>query len=210
MHKKVLESCKRFCIDYLNPEEKLSVLDVGSYDVNGCFKPLFEKLGKGNWHYDGLDIKEGPNVDIISKEGKFPIEDNAYDAVVSSSCFEHDAAFWITFKEIVRVTKNNGYIQISTPSTGAVHRYPLDCWRFYPDAYTALSKWCPEAELIESYNVGGGFNDLVGIFKMQKTVTLWETNDPYFQNLQTTKKKNERTRRRFISSGNGEAGGRED
>jgi hypothetical protein len=33
----------------------------------------------------------------------------------------------------------------------------------------ALSKWCPEAELIKSYNVGGHFNDLIGIFKILKS-----------------------------------------
>jgi len=172
MHKEVLESCERFCIDYLDTEKKLSILDVGSYDINGCLRPLFEKLGKGNWHYDGLDIEEGPNVDIVCEDkwlkGRFPIEDNSYDVVVSSSCFEHDTAFWVTFEEMARVTKNNGYIQISTPEGGGVHRYPLDCWRFYPDAYIALSKWCPEAELIKSYNAGGYFNDLIGIFKVRK------------------------------------------
>ena len=168
MHKEVLESCERFCTEYLDFEKELKILDVGSYDVNGSLRPLFEKLGQGNWHYDGLDIEEGPNVDIVRKDGKFPIGDNSYDVIVSSSCFEHDIAFWTTFEEMVRVAKNNGYLQISTPSSGCVHRYPLDCWRFYPDAYIALSKWCPEAELIESYNVGGHFNDLVGIFKISK------------------------------------------
>ena len=167
MHKAQKDSCRRFCRGYLDPKKQLSILDVGSYNVNGTWKGVFEKYGKGNWHYDGLDIVEGRNVDIICKDGKFPIEDNAYDVVVSGSCFEHDVAFWATFEEIVRVAKNDGYIFITTPSKGAVHRHPLDCWRFYPDAYIALSKWCPEAELIKSYNAGGALNDLVGIFKVK-------------------------------------------
>jgi len=37
-----------------------SVLDVGSYDVNGCYKNLFTDVG---YNYTGLDMAKGPNVD---------------------------------------------------------------------------------------------------------------------------------------------------
>ncbi len=38
-----------------------SVLDVGSCDYNGCYKPLF--IG---CDYIGLDLEKGPNVDVIA------------------------------------------------------------------------------------------------------------------------------------------------
>ena len=27
------------------------------------------------------------------------------------------------------------------PSSGHEHRYPVDCWRYYPDGVTALARW---------------------------------------------------------------------
>ena len=36
------------------------------------------------------------------------------------------------------------------PSTGYPHRFPLDCWRFYPDSWPALCSYVG-LELIESY-----------------------------------------------------------
>ena len=38
-----------------------SVLDVGSYDVNGTYRPLFP----AGWDYLGVDIEKGPNVDLV-------------------------------------------------------------------------------------------------------------------------------------------------
>ena len=48
-----------------------------------------------------------------------------------------------------------------------------DCWRFQKDSYLALSKWLPEANLLESYiesnvELHGGWADCVGIFQVQK------------------------------------------
>jgi len=34
-----------------------------------------------------------------------------------------------------------GLACIIAPSRGPEHRYPLDCWRFYPDAFRALARW---------------------------------------------------------------------
>ena len=39
-----------------------NVLDIGSYNVNGCYRDIFETK---DINYTGLDMEEGPNVDII-------------------------------------------------------------------------------------------------------------------------------------------------
>jgi hypothetical protein len=54
---------------------------------------------------------------------------------------EHDDMFWVTFLEMARITRPGGHIYINTPSNGVVHRYPMDCWRFYPDSGRALANW---------------------------------------------------------------------
>ena len=40
-----------------------------------------------------------------------------------------------------RVVRPGGLIFLLAPSRGPEHRYPVDCWRFYPDGFRALAKW---------------------------------------------------------------------
>ena len=41
--------------------EDASVLEIGSYDVNGTVRKLFAAAG----HYVGVDLVEGPGVDVV-------------------------------------------------------------------------------------------------------------------------------------------------
>jgi SAM-dependent methyltransferase len=121
-------------------KEGYSVLDVGGQDVNGSFRKPYEMLLK--MKYTVVDIEEGPSVDVVMKPGEsFPFPDESFDLVVSTSCFEHDPCFWMTFREMCRVVKKSGYIYVSAPSNGPYHGYPGDNWRFYSDAGQALAYW---------------------------------------------------------------------
>jgi cephalosporin hydroxylase len=138
---------EKYC--YENIQNK-KILDVGSYDVNGTMKPIFEQ-----GQYIGLDMEKGPNVDIVGKSHEIPFIDNFFDIVISSSCFEHDDMFWVSFKEMCRVLKPGGYMYIQAPQNGPYHGWPGDNWRFYADSWRALEKWGKslgyEVELVESY-----------------------------------------------------------
>jgi SAM-dependent methyltransferase len=69
---------------------------------------------------------------------KLPFADGSVDVVLSSSCFEHSEFFWLLFLEILRVLRPEGLFYLNAPSNGPFHRYPVDCWRFYPDSGNAL------------------------------------------------------------------------
>jgi SAM-dependent methyltransferase len=141
------------------------ILDVGSLNINGSFKEIFVRSG---WQYTGIDIVKGTDVDIVLKDPyKYPFIDDTFDVTVSSSCFEHNEMFWLSFSEMVRVTKNNGYMFISAPYKDGIHKAPVDCWRFLPDGYKALTKWCSGVELVESYIDVRPNRDCVGIFKIK-------------------------------------------
>jgi len=117
-----------------------TVLDVGSYDVNGCYKKIFTSRG---CHYLGLDMEEGPNVDFVPEciyQWK-ELEDDQFDIVVSGQALEHIEFFWLTVSEMVRVTKENGLICIIAPNGFEEHRYPVDCWRFFTDGMVALGRF---------------------------------------------------------------------
>jgi len=124
--------------EYYGGEGKV-VVDIGGQNVNGSLRQFFEQK---NMKYICVDIEEHPSVDIVIKPGDtLPFKDGEIDLVVSVSCFEHDPLFWMTFKEMSRITKLNGHIFVNAPSNGAYHCYPGDNWRFYSDAGQALAFW---------------------------------------------------------------------
>jgi SAM-dependent methyltransferase len=112
------------------------VLDVGSYDVNGTYRPLVEGLGG---RYVGLDVAAGPNVDIVSSDPyAFPLHAESYDVVISGSTMEHVPAIWRWVPELVRVLRPGGLLAIVTHWSFPEHRYPVDCWRIMPDGMRYL------------------------------------------------------------------------
>jgi len=115
-----------------------SVADIGSCDMNGTFKPLFEGC-----EYEGLDIIEGPNVDRVVEPYDFG--DKAYDTVISGNTMEHIQDLHKWTEEIIRICKPGGLICITAPHTWKEHRYTLeghrffvDCWRILPDGMNFL------------------------------------------------------------------------
>lgn len=106
----------KYAVDKFNLADK-KVLDVGSYDVNGTYEDIFSD-------YTGLDIVDGPNVDIVSTElYRFPVGDNAYDVVVTGNTLEHVEDMYAFVKELARIAKE--YVVIAVPSAGiGEHRPP--------------------------------------------------------------------------------------
>lgn len=106
--------------------------DVGSFDVNGCVRSLFDD-------YLGLDMRPGPNVDIVADAHALPFLDRSFDTVLCLEMLEHDAAFWLTLPELARVTKPGGVVAVTARGNGfPKHDYPSDYWRFTTDAMTVL------------------------------------------------------------------------
>jgi cephalosporin hydroxylase len=118
----------------------LRVLDLGSMDVNGSYKPLFDDPA---WSYVGADQSAGRNVDVVLADPYrwSALDDSSFDVVISGQAFEHIEFFWVTILEVARVLKGGGLCCIVAPSAGFEHRYPTDCWRFYPDGFRAMARW---------------------------------------------------------------------
>lgn len=127
--------------------ESLHICDLGSQDINGSYRPLFSEPA---WQYLGLDMASGNNVDIVlTTPYAWPeVASGSIDVMISGQAFEHIQYFWITILEIARVLKPGGICCIIAPSSGPEHRYPMDCWRFYPDGMTSLAQFA-QLEVIE-------------------------------------------------------------
>lgn len=149
-------------------EDAPVIVEIGSQDVNGSLR----EVAPAGWQYVGVDFVAGKGVDVVLDDPyQLPFEDGVADMVVSSSCFEHSEMFWIVFLEIMRVLKPHGLFYLNVPSNGAFHRYPVDCWRFYPDSGRALARWGQQFQmdvaLLESFTsaqVQEDWNDFVAVF----------------------------------------------
>jgi SAM-dependent methyltransferase len=142
MHASSFDKMKDFRKKHLSgrESERLEIFDLGARDILGSYRPIFEEA---NWNYRGVDLESGPNVDIVLSEPYRwkEIASESCDVLISGQTFEHIEYFWITILEIWRVLKPGGLVCIIAPSAGNQHRFPVDCWRFYPDGFTALCNY---------------------------------------------------------------------
>ena len=177
MHESSLQHVDRLVRLHLERSKPQTIIDIGSYDVNGSYKPFFDVPG---WHYTGVDLTAGPNVDVVLRSPyRLPFASYSVDVIVSGQAFEHIEFFWLTWLEMARVLKPGGHIFLVAPSRGPEHRYPQDCWRFYPDGYKALAAfgglellnaeadWEPHAD-----PASAPWGDCVGVFR-QPPLNAW-------------------------------------
>ena len=142
MHQSSFDKMAAFKEKYLTDRqnESLLILDLGSLDVNGTYKPVFDMPA---WTYKGVDMAAGDNVDIVLKDPYTwrEIRSESADILISGQAFEHIEFFWLAILEVTRVLKPGGLCCLIAPSGGFEHRYPVDCWRFYPDGFTAMARF---------------------------------------------------------------------
>ena len=143
MHKSSYLKMQYFKETYLNPNEELKILDIGSFDKDGNYNYGLI-LNEKKWTYHGLDLKQGNNIDIVVENAydwEDEIEDETYDLVISGQAFEHIEFFWLTLEQVKRVLKPGGLFFLIVPSTGPVHKNPYDCYRFNENAMKAMAKY---------------------------------------------------------------------
>ena len=166
MHKTALLHARLFFETYVQPGA--SIVEIGSQDVNGSIRSVAPE----GCPYTGADFVEGRGVDVVLDDPyKLPFSDGSFDICVSSSCFEHSEFFWLAFLEAVRIVRTCGLIYLNVPSNGSFHRFPVDCWRFYPDSGRALERWArrndEDVTILESFTGSqhsGIWNDYVAVF----------------------------------------------
>ena len=168
----------------------ITVADIGSAGTSPIYRDIFSE--QRGFKYVGVDMVRGPNVDIVMKAPyEFPLADQSFDLVISGQMFEHCEFFWVSFTEMVRILKPGGYIFLIAPSTGPVHRAPFDCWRFYPDAYAALTaksgkmRVCRRSWTDMTTKLEGGqrhiWHDMVGVFRRYPSMLNLALNKPALQ-----------------------------
>jgi len=111
------------------------VLEVGSRDVNGTPRSIFQQHAET---YLGIDLEAGAGCDQVLNAERltefFPYRH--FDTVICTETLEHCVRPWLVVEEMKKVLKTGGHLWVSTPTFGfPLHRYPIDCYRFGEDAY---------------------------------------------------------------------------
>jgi hypothetical protein len=102
-------------IKILNKYEYWTILDIGSYDVNGTVKKIFP-LNK----YLGIDLAKGPNVDIVLNGDQLDKLKKKFNIVISTECFEHAKNYKDIFLSMYNVCEDDGYVIFTCASRGRI------------------------------------------------------------------------------------------
>jgi SAM-dependent methyltransferase len=150
------------CRTWYSPASTPRLLEIGSAAVNGSYSDIFADCGE----YIVFDVQSGPGVDVVLDDPYvLPLPEKSVDLVISGQMLEHCPQFWRVFSEIARILKPEGVLFMIAPSAGPIHLYPVDCYRFYPDAYQALADWSG-LRLEDCWmDERGPWRDLVGVFQ---------------------------------------------
>lgn len=151
----------------------------------------------------GVDIIEGPMVDIVTDLNHYPLpfESNSVDIVRSSHCFEHLDNLIALMEDIHRLLKPGGVLEFTVPHVSNIeffrdpthkHSFTLGTMDYFvrgikPIKYTAI-----EFEYIErNLCFGGGLRGQIGSLLAKLSVRRYEkyycwkypTNEIYFKLL---------------------------
>lgn len=83
----------------LDPPER--VVEFGSLNVNGSVRHLF-----GDATYVGVDLRDGPGVDVIGDAVDVPLE--GFDVVVCTEVLEHYDRPWLLVRKAARAVRPGG------------------------------------------------------------------------------------------------------
>jgi SAM-dependent methyltransferase len=116
---------------------KGSVLEIGSKDYGNTqdFRALLNVTD-----YVGLDLEEGPGVDIVHNLEESPL-DRQFDLIICCSVLEHTQKPWIVAEHITQMLEKGGKLYISVPWVQRYHPYPDDYYRF---SYSGIKALFPE------------------------------------------------------------------
>jgi len=138
----------------------MRILEIGSREVTGKSnaREIFS-----NATYIGFDFYPGNNVDIVGdahKLSSYFSEDEKFDIIYSSACFEHFAMPWVVATEIAKLLKVGGIVFIETHFSFSSHERP---WHFFQFSDMALKVLFSESLGFECIEAGMS-NPIVGRF----------------------------------------------
>jgi SAM-dependent methyltransferase len=113
------------------------------------------------------DVHNEFNPDLIFDGHFMPFKDNSFDLVLAGQVIEHTINPWIFSKELERVTKTGGILQIEAPHNFPYHAPPYDFFRFTFTGIRSLFSNCKVLEV----NITEGNSAILAV-----TLSNWLVN----------------------------------
>ena len=136
----------------------LTVVEIGSADVNGSIRPLFSGS-----HYTGVDLAPGPGVEMVASGHDVALPSDSVDLAISCECFEHNPMWRETFVNMHRMTRPGGVVVFTCASRGRLEHgttrtRPFDSpsslaigWDYYRNLNRDDFERLPLATMFEDY-----------------------------------------------------------
>lgn len=144
------------------------VLEVGSLNINGTVRDHFTDC-----FYVGVDLAQGPGVDVISPGQDLEYPDGDFTTVISTECFEHNPQWAETFTNMHRMAAS---LVVFTCATTGRAEHGTARSDTYSSPFTAHDNYyrnLTEQDFREAF-------DLDAMFSVYEFSTNGETCDLYF------------------------------
>jgi SAM-dependent methyltransferase len=161
MHQSSYNKMTELLKQFVAPGKK--VIDVGATKTMWNYGEAVKENGNV---YKTLDWGANADYEVNSYDWSH-IPKQEFDVVISGQALEHDKYFWKTLENIKSILKSGDLVIIILPSCGAIHRYPVDCWRFYPDCAESFSEILDAKILHVDHNIVSEWGDLAMVFELK-------------------------------------------
>jgi SAM-dependent methyltransferase len=161
MHQSSYNKMTELLKQFVAPGKK--VIDVGATKTMWNYGEAVKENGNV---YKTLDWGTNADYEVNSYDWSH-IPKQEFDVVISGQALEHDKYFWKTLENIRSILKSGDLVIIILPSCGAIHRYPVDCWRFYPDCAESFSEILDAKILHVDPNIVSEWGDLAMVFELK-------------------------------------------
>lgn len=124
-------SCMEFVKKILTSERisGKSVLEVGSYNVNGSPRDWVEPLSPAKYY--GIDIQAQDRYVDKVMDASEELGNEIWDVVVSTEMLEHCKDWREAINRMKNAVSDGGLLLVTARGPGkAIHCYPYDYWRF--------------------------------------------------------------------------------
>jgi len=171
----------QMCYDFLQEFFKLhdikrkKVLEIGSLLIDGQERLNLRNLMDSSNTFIGLDMREGPGVDVVANSHELPFDDREFDVIINFNTLEHDDDPFKSMKEMKRCLKiEGGVLLTATPCYFYIHDYPSDYFRYTNEGVKLLGRDFVFKEVV-CYGHPYFPQEIFGIFSNRKLEMNMET-----------------------------------
>ena len=140
------------------------VLDVGSGDINGNNRFLFEDC-----MYVGNDVMDAPNVTIVCRTKDLPFSSDTFDTIISTECFEHDPEYKDSILKIYDMLKPDGLFVFTCASTNRMEHGTRRTSK--QDSYGTIANLSDMQDYYKNLTI----EDINSIINIKKSFSYWDS-----------------------------------